>query len=242
MKNLVERYSSLAPHELDYTQLLEETNVFGRGKYLVDDDEARKKLATLLAEAEAHEDLKAAWRCLTTGAHYSPDDMKVSCELEYWIFFEPGKFSRILYVGSGAYPHIALYVLERDPKIIFDCIDIVPHTTVLCSQLAAKLGYRDRLRPSTGDAIALEKSVIERFDAFFISSAVRPKNAMIEHLLCHKRNEARIYAREDEAHPAFYEPVRITHPDLLTAREARTRWAKEKGAPLALPKGCEVDG
>ena len=150
MKKLAERYSACAPHELDYTELLEETNIFGRGKHLVDDDEARKKLAILLAEAETHEDLKAAWQCLTTGVHYSPDDMKVSCELEYRMFFERANFSHVLYVGSGAYPQVALYVLERDPNIIFDAIDIVPHTTVLCSQLAAKLGYRDRLRPFTG--------------------------------------------------------------------------------------------
>jgi hypothetical protein len=241
MKKLAERYSALAPHELDYTELLEETNIFGRGKHLVYDDEARRKLATLIAEAEAREDLTAAWQCLTAGTHYSPDDMKVSCELEYRMFFERASFSHVLYIGSGAYPHIALYVLERDPNIIFDAIDIVPHTTVLCSQLAAKLGYRDRLRPFTGDAMALEESVIKRYDAFFLSSAVYPKNAVIEHLLRHKPKEARIYAREDEAHPAFYEPVQIAHPDVLAARQARALWTREKGTPPPLPEGCEVD-
>lgn len=241
MRRLVEKYSGIAPHEPDYTALLEDTNVFRRGRGLVYDDISCRKLGTLVAEAEARLDLEAAWRCLTGGQGPSPDEMKLSCELEDWAFFEPAGFSRVLYIGSGAYPLIALYALGRQPGLHLDGIDIVPHCTVLCSQVAAKLGLGDRLRASTADGIAVEPDVIAQYDGFFLSSAVRPKNAIIERLLRHKRPGTRIYAREDEAHPYFYEPVRVEHPDLLPARAARARWARERGSPLVLPPGCEVD-
>ena len=241
MQSLVERYRAGLPHQVDYTALLEETNIFGKGKHLVPDAGAKRRLATLFLEAEARLDLEMAIRCLTEGRLCSPEEMKVSCELEYWAFFQTANFSRVLYVGCGAYPLIALYVLERDRRISFDGIDIIPHATVLCAQVVAKLGHSDRFRPFTRDALEFEGDLIERYDAFFISSAVRPKNAILDRFLKHKKPHARIYAREDEAHPDFYDPVEISHPHLLTARQARARWKEEKGKAYPLPKGCETD-
>jgi hypothetical protein len=241
VKRLAEKYAALAPHEVDYTALLEETNLFRRGRELVHDEAACRSLAVRLAEAEARLDLEAAGRCLAGRQAIVPREMKVSCELEYWAFFERRDFARLLYIGSGAYPTIALYVLERKPRLRVEGLDVVPHCTVLCSEVAAKLGLADRLRAFTGDGLALEPHVIARYDAFFLSSAVRPKNTIIEHLLRHKRPGAPIYAREDEAHPFFYEPVRVEHPDLLAARAARARWARAMGGPVDLPEGCEVE-
>jgi hypothetical protein len=240
MRALLDRFAGVRPHELDYTVLLQETNVFGRGRRLVPDPAARRRLATLLSEAEASLDLTAAITALTEGRLCSPDEMKVGCELEYRTFFEPNHFARVLYIGSGAYPQIAFYVLERDPASVFDAVDIVPHASVLCSRLAAKLGYADRLFPFTRDAIDLEPERIERYDAYFISSAVRPKNATIERLLRHKPRHARIYAREDPAHPDFYELVEVSHPDLMTARHARSLWRERTGMAYPLPTGCET--
>lgn len=241
MRELLRRFASCPPHEVDYTALLEETNVFGRGKRLVRDPDAQRKLATLLSHAEASLDLAAATGAIAEGRLCSADEMKVSCELEYWAFFAPNRFARVLYIGSGAYPQIALYVLERDPTVVFDAVDLVPHATVLCSRLAATLAYTNRLLPFTQDALELEPERIALYDAFFISSAVRPKNAIIERLLRHKPPHARVYAREDLAHPDFYELVQVSHPDLVTARHARSLWRKQTGVPYPLPKGCETE-
>jgi hypothetical protein len=241
VKRLVERYASVRPHEIDYTALLLDTNVFGRGKFLIPDSEARSRLATLLSEAEALLDLSAAFRLLVGGELCSPDDMKVSCELEYWAFFKPNQFRRVLYVGSGACPTIVLYTLPKQPAIVFDAVDISPQATVLCSQIAAKLGHQDRIQPFTQDALEMSPDRIRTYDGFFVSSAVRPKNTIIRHLLKHKRQAAKIYAREDVSHPDFYELVEIADPDLLTARQARDLWERETGAPYPLPRGCELD-
>jgi hypothetical protein len=222
--------------------LLVDTNVFGRGRTLVRDEDALEKLVTLVSEAEAHRDLDAAMRALDGEKLCSPEEMKVGCDLEWWTFFKPGCFSRVLYIGSGACPLIAFYVLERDPKIIIDGVDIIPHATVLCSRLAERFGYRDRLRPFTGDALDLGSERVREYDAFFISSAVRPKNDIIDRLLVQKQRDAKIYAREDETHPDFYEPVRIRDKDLLSAKQARARWAVEKGTPYPMPPGCETTG
>ena len=240
MKELLRKYADCPPHQIDYTSLLVDTNIFGRGRALVRDEDALEKLATLVSEAEAHLDLDAAMRALDGEILCSSEEMKVSCELEWWAFFEPGCFSRVLYIGSGACPLIAFYVLERDPKIIIDGIDITPQATILCSRLAEHSGYHGRLRPFTGDALGLGPEQICEYDAFFISSAVRPKNDIIELLLAQKQRGAKIYAREDEAHPDFYEPVRVSNRDLLSAKEARARWASEKGALYPLPPGCEI--
>ncbi len=242
MKELLRKYAGCQPHRLDYTSLLVDTNIFGRGHVLVRNEDALEELATLVSEAEAHNDLDAAMRILDGEKLCSPEEMKVGCELEWWAFFEPGRFSRVLYIGSGACPLIAFYVLERDPKIIIDGIDISPQATVLCSRLAEHFGYQDRLRPFTGNALGLGPKQISEYDAFFISSAVRPKNDIIRQLLAQKKREARIYAREDEAHPDFYEPVRLRHLDLLSAKEARGRWTAEKGTPYPMPPGCEMIG
>lgn len=240
MKKLLAQYALVPPHEIDYTAILKDTNIFGSGKHLKFDAEACAALSKVISEAEARLDIDVAWACVTSGARYQSDDMKVSCDLEYWAFFEPNDFSRVLYIGSGAYPTIAIYVLERRSRIKFDGIDNVPHCTVLCSRVAATLGLARRLRPFTADAMTLDRKAIERYDAFFISSAVKPKMAVIKLLLRFKRSDALIYAREDEAHPFFYEPVTVSHQDLITAKIARSRWTVEKGMPPALPRGCEV--
>jgi hypothetical protein len=146
----------------------------------------------------------------------------------------------VLYIGSGSYPTVALYALARHSGLLIDGIDIVPHCTVLCERVAARLGLDHRLRAFTLDAATLDPATIERYDGFFISSAVRPKNAIIERLLEHKRSGALTYAREDEAHPHFYEPITVEHPEVLTARRARACWAAETGTRIPLPPGCET--
>jgi hypothetical protein len=231
MKSLVERYESFKPHEVDYDALLEDTDVFRGGKNLTDDPVATRRIGVRLAEAEAALDISAAIQFLTEGRLRTPAEMKVGCELEYWAFFEPNHFSRVLYVGSGACPMIAIYVLERDSDIVFDGIDIVPHASVLCSQLAAKMGYSRRLRASTQDGLELEPERLQLYDGFFISSAVPPKNQIIERLLKYKQPKAKIYAREDAAHPQFYPVVEVTHPDLMTGDQARELWRKERKRP-----------
>ncbi len=240
MKELLQKYAHCPSHQIDYTGLLVDTNIFGLGRALVRNEVALEKLATLVSEAEAHLDLDAAMRALNGETLSSPEDMKVGCELEWWAFFEPGRFSRVLYIGSGACPLIAFYVLARDPKIIIDGIDITPQATVLCSRLAEHFNYQDRLHPFTGDALNLKPEQICEYDAFFISSAVRPKNEIIERLLAKKQRSAKIYAREDEAHPDFYEPVLTHHQDLLNAKNARARWSAEKGTQYPVPPGCET--
>jgi len=242
MRELLRKYANCPPHRINYTNLLVDTNIFGRGHALVRDEDALGKLATLVSEAEAHHDLDAAMHVLAGETLCSPEEMKVGCELEWWAFFKPSRFSRVLYIGSGACPMIAFYVLERDPKIIIDGIDITPQSTVLCSRLAEHFGYQGRLRPFTGDALDLGPEQTREYDAFFISSAVRPKNDIIERLLVQKQHEAKIYAREDEAHPDFYEPIHVRHQDLLSAKEARARWAAEKKTPYPMPPGCEMIG
>jgi hypothetical protein len=99
-------------------------------------------------------------------------------------------------------------------------VDISPYATVFCSILTAKLGYEKRLELITRSAIEIEPEIIRLCDGFFITSAAKPKNETIERILLHKRPNAKMYAREDVSHPDFYEPVTITHPDLLSAREA----------------------
>ena len=240
MKRLVEKYAGRPAHELDYTALLRETNVFGEGRSLVPDERSRARLATLLSEAEAAIELEGVMEFFRSGRRMTLEELHVSCELEYWAFFEPNRFSRVLYAGSGAWPTIALYVLERQPQVVIDGVDVIPQTTVLCSRVASELGYRDRLRPSTMNALDLEPERIRSYDAFFLSSAVRPKNDVLRHLLLHKRETARIYAREDEAHPQFYEPVTVDHPHVLSARQARRLWRERHGTPSALPSGCEI--
>jgi hypothetical protein len=249
MKRVVEKYASLLPHERDYTALLHDTNIFTAGKDLIWDKDSCRQLRIMLAEAEARLDLEAAWRCLhsepacSDGSLWSLSDsntMKVSYELEYWAFFEPHDFEHVLYIGCGAYPQIALYALAQKAQLHIDGVDIVPHCTVLCSQIAARLGLSKRLSSTTADGRELDPAVIKRYDGFFISSAVRPKNQIIERLLQHKCPGALIYAREDEAHPFFYEPVAIEHPDVISARIARAQWQSVKGEPFPLPAGCEV--
>jgi hypothetical protein len=241
MRALLARYAGVPPHRLDYTALLRDTNVFRAGRALVWDAEAHRGLGALLAEAEAREDLQAAGDCLRGRTPADPAAMKVSCELEFWAFFAPGGFRRVLYVGSGAYPQTAIHALERLPDLRVDGVDAVPHCTVLCAAVAEKLGLGDRLRPRTARGEALDPDVVAAYDGFLLSSAVTPKNAIIEQLLRHRRPGARIYAREDAAHPQFYAPVEVRHPDVLPAREARVRWLREKGYPAWLPEGCEVD-
>jgi hypothetical protein len=240
MKRLAEEWRRIPPADRDYETMLSQTNVFGAGSELKRDEGALQELMTLLSEAEAKLDIRAAVRCIATCQATPLEEMKVSCEVEYSTFFAPGRFDRVLYIGSGAYPTIALYVLERQEQIVIDGVDIIPHATVLCSQVAQRLGLSARLRPSTRDALDLPRETIREYDAFFVSSAVRPKHQILARLVAHKRPGARIYAREDEAHPDFYELVRIEHPDLLKARQARAMWARNKGAPAILPRGCEV--
>ncbi|MGH3853010.1 MAG: hypothetical protein ACRDR6_05825 [Pseudonocardiaceae bacterium] len=240
MKRLLAKYERVAPHERDYTALLRDTNVFGAGRDLEWDDDACQELGMMVAEAEAHHDLTAAWRFLSGGPAYDAHAMKVSCELEYWAFFEPHHFRRMLYIGSGAYPHIALYALARLPELQIDGVDLTPHCKMLCSAVAAKLGFADRFRARTARGEDLDPDCIHSYDAFFLSSAVRPKNAIIEFLLRHRCPQALIYAREDQAHPHFYEPVEIEHPDVFSARRARALWQTAKGHPPPLPEGCEL--
>lgn len=239
MRRIVEKYAGRPPHVLDYSVLLEETNVFGAGRDLVYERSACETLITLLSEVEAALDLWSAFGFLS-GTPVDVASMKVSSELEFWAFFQNGNFSNVLWIGSGATPITAFYALQRLPELHITGLDLVPHCTVLCSQVAARLEFQERLHPLTGSARELGKETIEKYDGFFISSAVRPKNEIIELLLTFKQKNARIYAREDESHPYFYEPVTLGHPDVLTGRQARAFWLKEKGVPYPLPRGCEV--
>lgn len=75
MKNLVDQYRACLPHQVDYTTLLVETNIFGRGKHLIPNEGARKKLASLFLEAEARLDLEMANRLESlrlTGTYLDP--------------------------------------------------------------------------------------------------------------------------------------------------------------------------
>lgn len=241
MRRLLEAYSKVPPHELDYTALLRATNVFGAGARLEWDEEAAKRVGVLLAEAEARLDLEAAWACLSGGAQPDVEAMKVSAELELWAFFERHPLRRVLWVGCGAYPTTALAALQRLPELTIDGVDVVPHCTVLCSAVAARLGLSGRLRALTVPGEELDPQLIEEHDGFFVSSAVRPKNVVIDHILRHKRPGTAVYAREDLAHPQFYEPVEVDHPDVLPARRAREMWLEAKGEPAPLPEGCELE-
>src|SRR5262245_13600363 len=140
MRRLLERWRALAPEDRNYEEMLRETNVLGAGRHLVRDAAARGELATLLSEVEASLDLAAAIGCIVDGRATSLEEMKVSCELEYWAFFAPARFERVLYIGCGAYPLIALYVLARQAQVVIDGVDVVPHATVLCRQVAGRLG------------------------------------------------------------------------------------------------------
>lgn len=242
MRRLVEAYRGVPPHQLDYTGLLRATNRFGAGRDLEWEEGSFARLQAMLSEAEAWLDLRAAWHCLSEGTALDPAAMKVSSELEFWAFFEPLRAGRVLYVGSGAYPQSALYALERLPELKVDGIDLVPHCSVVCSALAERLGLGGRLAAFTVPGEELSRDLIESYDGFFLSSAVRPKNAIIERILRHRRPGTPLYAREDEAHPLFYEPVEVDHPEVLSARRARVRWAEAKGSPAPLPEGCELDG
>jgi hypothetical protein len=193
-----------------------------------------------MSEVEVRLDLEAAFRCIVEGATVDASTMKLTCDLEDWAFFGRPGLRHVLYIGCGAYPTIALYALDRHPDLVVDGLDIVPHCTVLCEQVGDRLGLGDRLLVSTGDAVDLTAAEIARYDGFFVSSAVRPKNDVIRMLLAHKRPEATIYAREDEAHPLFYEAVSVEHPDVLGARTARARWAAAMGSEFPLPRGCET--
>ncbi|MBO0894250.1 MAG: hypothetical protein J2O39_07715 [Acidimicrobiales bacterium] len=241
MRRLVEAYRGVPPHQLDYTALLRATNRFGAGRDLEWDEDSFTRLQAMLSEAEAWLDLRAAWRSLSEGRAGDPAAMKVSSELEFFTFYEPLGAGRVLYVGSGAYPQSALYALERLPELRIDGIDLVPHCSVLCSALAERLGLSGRLAAFTVPGEELPRDLIASYDGFFLSSAVRPKNAIIERILRYRRPGTPLYAREDEAHPLFYEPVEVDHPEVLSARRARARWSEAKGSPAPLPEGCEVD-
>ncbi len=224
MKNLLEKYKSFNRGEIDYVDFLEDTNISGKGKHLKPDPDAAKAIITLLNELEAKHDFEAALRLIVDGELMTPERMDVCCELEYQTFFRPGRFEHALYVGSGGYPLIAAYVLERDPNVRFDCMDIVPYATVICERVVKELGYSDRVHAFTGNSLDFTEADAAKYDAYFLSSAVRPKNTIVRKLLEIKIENARIYAREDVSHPDFYEPVDIRHPDLLTAREAHVKW------------------
>ncbi|MPY94016.1 MAG: hypothetical protein GEV08_13410 [Acidimicrobiia bacterium] len=240
MRRLVDRYAAIRTTDTDYLGLLLDTNVFGRGRDLVFDEAAHRWLASRMTEVEARLDLEAAFCCIAERSTVDVTAMKLTCELEDWAFFAAGDLRRVLYIGCGAYPTIALYALARHRDLVIDGLDIVAHCTVLCEQVADRLGLQDRVSVATGDAADLTAGEVARYDGFFLSSAVRPKNEIIRTLLAHKRPEARIYAREDEAHPLFYEPVTVDHPDVLGARAARARWAAATGSGFPLPPGCET--
>jgi hypothetical protein len=222
-----------------YTEILMATNIFRMTRRLKPDAEALSQLKAMVAEAERRLDFDAARACLVSGARCSPSEMGVGSELEWKTFFEPGKFRSVLYIGSGAYPTTAFYVLERDAVVSFEGIDVSEEAVDLCSQVCAKLGYQSRAGCYLQDAFRLRPEQIKHYDAFLISSAVRPKNAIIVRLLRHKRTGAKIYAREAESHPQFYEPVEVRHPDVLTGRLARALWFRQHGATWPMPPGCE---
>ena len=228
MKALVDKYCACPPHQRDYLKLLEDSNLQGEGKNLTYDAHSLARLRTVFSETEAKLEVEAVFDVLTNGRLYSQEKMQVSCDMEYRTFFGPNSFSNVLLVGSGGYPQIALYALQCDNNIRFRAVDRSPYATVLCSMLAAKLGYEDRLEAFTCNALELEPVVIQSFDGFFIHSAVKPKNKVVERLLIHKRPNAKVYAREDVTHPDFYEPITFTHPDLLTARQAYDQWSRQQ--------------
>ena len=232
MKNLVDKYRACPPHQRDYLKLLEESNLEGEGKNLTYDAHSLASLRTVFSETEAKLEVEAVLDVLTKGRLYSQEKMQVSCDMEYRTFFEPNKFSKVLLVGSGGYPQIALYALQCDVNISFLAVDRSPYATVLCGMLAAKVGYDDRLKALTCNALELEPAVIQSYDGFFIHSAVKPKNKIVERLLIHKRPGAKVYAREDVTHPDFYEPITFTHPDLLTARQAYDQWSRQQEEAL----------
>lgn len=247
MRRLVEKYRGIATTDTDYTQLLIDTNVFGAGKDLVFDEASYRWLATRMSECEARLDLAAANEAIAAGASVDASSMKTTSNLEDFAFFsrfvDGDAPCRVLYVGGGAYPTIALYALGRYPGLRIDCLDIVPHCTVLCEQLARALGLADRMTALTEDVFDWGPGgELAGYDGIFVSSAVRPKADILTHILTHKRPGAPVYAREDEAHPLFYEPVTVTHPDLTGARAARAAWAEAHGEPFPLPRGCETDG
>ena len=224
MKGLLSRYKSLTRSELDYLQFLDDSNIYGKGKHLKHDADARKEIITLLNEMEAKHDFEAALRLLRNGEVMTPEKMNVSCELEYQMFFRPGKFKHALYIGCGGYPLITTYVLERDLDIRFACMDIVPYATAICDMVVEELGFAERVHAFTGNVLEFTESDVGEYDAYFLSSAVRPKNTIIQKLLEIKTETAKIYAREDASHPDFYEPVEVKHPDLLSARGADLKW------------------
>jgi hypothetical protein len=228
MKALVDKYSACPPHERDYLNLLEESDLQGEGKNLIYDAHSLARLRTVFSETEAKLEVEAVLDVLTNGQLYSQEKMQVSCDMEYRTFFEPNNFSKVLLVGSGGYPQIALYALQCDNNIRFSAVDRSPYATVLCSMLAAKLGYEKRLEAFTCNALELAPAVIRSHDGFFIHSAVKPKNKIVERLLIHKRPDAKVYAREGVTHPDFYEPVTFTHPDLLTSRQAYDQWSGQQ--------------
>jgi len=245
VKRLVQKYRTVRSTDTDYSELLVDTNVFGAGRDLIYDPDAYRWLATRMSEAEARLDLAAANDAISAGAPVDASSMKTTSVLEDFAFFTrfaPTGPSRVLYVGGGAYPTIALHALTRYPDLTLDSIDIVPHCTVLCEQLAMALGLSERLRAKTLDVFDMGPGgELAAYDGIFVSSAVRPKNEILTHLLSHKRPGTPVYAREDEAHPLFYEPVTVDHPDLTSARMARAAWAAEHGEPFPLPRGCETD-
>lgn len=244
MKELYARYASVAPEDTDYTELLVATNVFGAGRDLVYDAAACRKLVARLADIEACLDIDAVNRCLRAGVSATAADlesMKLGCDLEEWALFSRPGVRRALYIGSGGYPTSALYALQRHPDLEVDGVDIVAHCTVLAKQVADRLDLGGRLRAFTANALDLEPDLLTGYDAFLLSSATRPKNRVIEHLIAHKRPGAAIYAREDPAHPHFYEPVTVDHPDVISARRARVLWADEHGSAYPQPRGCETE-
>ena len=247
MRSLVEKYRAIRSIDTDYTELLVDTNIFGRGRHLVYDETSLRWLANRMSEAEVRLDLEAVAAAIAAGETVDASSMKLTCDLEDWAFFSRLNLNsnsprRVLYVGGGAYPTIALYALDRYPSLHVDCLDIVPHCTVLCQQLADRLGLADRLQASTANVVDVEPGALARYDGVFVSSAVRPKNEVLEYLLTHKGPGTLVYAREDEAHPLFYEPVTVAHPDLIAARQARAAWAEVNGRPFPLPRGCETGG
>lgn len=240
MRRLVEAYAGVPGHRLDHTALLHATNIFTGGRDLVWDEAAHRRLRVMLAEAEARADLDAALRCLAGEKARTADEARLSCELELWAFFERHRPRWVLHIGCGAYPQVAIQALRRLPWLRVDGIDNTPHCTVLCSRVAERLDLADRLRARTLDGGGLDPATVGRYDGFFISNAVRPKRSIIELLIRWKAPGARIYAREDAAHPQFYEPVEVTHPDLTTARAARRMWREATGSPAPVPLGCEL--
>ena len=145
MKTVVEKYGACPPHKRDYLKLLDDTDLMGKGKNLKYDPDACRRLSTMFSETEAKLEVEAVMDLLTNDRFFPLEKMQVSCEMEYRTFFEPNSFSRVLIIGAGVYPQIALYVFRYDNEISFGAADISPYATVLCSMLAAKLGFEKRL-------------------------------------------------------------------------------------------------